>query len=71
MRFSSVLGFAIERKTEEALSRNRRMLLKLSEERIFSEFKKLVTGGNAGVVVRGYIDVLGAVFPELLAMKGF
>lgn len=71
LRFSSVLGFAIERKTEEALSRNRRMLLKLSEERIFSEFKKLVTGGNAGVVVRGYIDVLGAVFPELLAMKGF
>ena len=45
--------------------------MKLSEERIFSEFKKMVTGGNAGVVVRGYIDVLGAVFPELLAMKGF
>ncbi len=71
LRFSSVLGFTIEKRTEDALFRNRQMLAKLSVERIFGEFKKLVTGKNAGDVLRRYIDVLGVVFPELLAMKGF
>ena len=71
LRFASVLGFEIEGETEAALFRNSRMLRKISVERIFSELKKLVAGENAGPVIRKYVDVLGAVIPELSAMKGF
>ena len=71
MRFASVLGFRIEEKTEAAMFRNGGLLKKLSVERVFSEFRKLVTGKYAPDVVRRYIDVLGEVFPELCAMKGF
>ena len=71
MRFASVLGFRIEEKTEAAMFRNSGLLKKLSVERVFSEFRKLVTGKYAPDVVRRYIDVLGEVFPELYAMKGF
>ena len=71
MRFASVLGFRIEEKTEAAMFRNGGLLKKLSVERVFSEFRKLVTGKYAPDVVRRYIDVLGEVFPELYAMKGF
>ena len=71
MRFASVLGFRIEEKTEAAMFRNGGLLKKLSVERVFSEFRKLVTGKYAPDVVRRYIDVLGEIFPELYAMKGF
>lgn len=71
LRFASVYGFRIEEKTEAAVFRNKELLKHLSVERIFSEFRKLAVGENAPAVVRRYIDVLGVVFPELLAMKGF
>lgn len=71
LRFSSVLGFSIENETEAALFANSHMLKNISVERVFSEFKKLVTGQNAVWTVRRYVDVLGVVFPELSAMKGF
>lgn len=71
MRFAAVLGFDIEENTEQAMLRNRLMLERISAERVFAEFKKLVAGRYAGDVMRRYTEVLGAVFPELLAMKGF
>lgn len=78
MRFAAVLGgktgcgaFAIEKKTEEAMLRNRQLLENISEERIYAELKKLVMGANAGDVIRKYVDILGVMMPELLAMKGF
>ncbi len=71
LRFASVLGFEIEKETEAALFRNSHMLKMISAERIFSEFKKLAVGQNAGSVVRKYVDILGVVIPELSAMKGF
>jgi len=76
MRFAAVLGaggqaFVIEPATEEAMLRNKELLLNVSAERIFTEFKKLVTGAHAGDVVRRYVDILGVVIPELLPMKGF
>lgn len=77
MRFAAALGtgrddaFLIEPETEKAMLRNRELLKNVSVERIFTEFRKLVMGVNAGIVIRRYIDVLGVVFPELLPMKGF
>jgi len=71
MRFASVLGFSIEQNTEEAMFASRHLLREISAERIFSEFKKLIVGKDAGSVMRRYVDILGEVIPELCAMKGF
>ena len=82
MRFAAVLGggaktgdaakaFEIEGETEAAMFRNKELLLNVSAERIFTEFKKLVVGVHAGDVVRRYVDILGVVIPEMLPMKGF
>lgn len=71
LRFSSVLGFVIESETENAVMENRSMLRLISSERIWEEFCRLAAGGSAGDTVRRYVDVLGEVMPELLAMKGF
>jgi len=71
LRFASVLGFEIEEKTAEAMFRNRMLLINVSAERIFVEFKKLLAGKGAGDVIRKYVDVLEPILPELAAMKGF
>lgn len=71
LRFAAVLGFAIEPDTETAIFENKHLLQDVSAERIFMELKKLLTGKNAGNVIRRYVDVLGVVIPELLPMKGF
>ena len=64
-------GFRIEPATEAALFQSALLLQKISAERIFIELKKLVCGPAAGSVVREYVDVLGAVIPELMTIKGF
>lgn len=71
LRFAAVLDFDIEEETEAALFRNSTRLANISPERILAELKRLVTGKAAGRVIRKYVDVLGAVIPELSAMKGF
>ena len=71
IRFSSVLGFGIEQNTKEALFRNKDLLKNISAERIASELIKLLCGKNVYNVLTEYIDILGAVIPELLYMKGF
>ena len=71
VRFSSKLGFEIEKDTKEAVFRNKELLLNISSERIASELVKLLCGKNARSVIIEYIDVLGVVIPELLPMKGF
>lgn len=71
LRFAAVLGFEIEDETSRALCTHKQLLRNVSTERIFAEFRKLVSGRNAGEVIRKYADVLGVVIPELAAMKGF
>ncbi len=71
LRFAATLSFSIEKTTEEAIFSSRHRLREISAERIFSEFKKLITGKGAGMVIRRYVDVLGELIPELSAMKGF
>lgn len=71
LRFASVLGFEIEKETAAAMMNAGKLLGEISAERIFVEFKKLLAGEYAGEVLRKYVDVLGAVIPELVAMKGF
>ena len=76
LRFAAVLdaggrAFAIEEETEAAMFRNKELLRLISAERIYAELKKLLVGPYAGVVIRRYIDIIGAFLPELLPMKGF
>ena len=71
IRFASVLGFEIEKKTETAMMADKELLARISAERIQVELTKLLTGPGAGRIVMKYADIIGVVIPEILAMKGF
>ena len=68
LRFSSVLGFGIERETAEAIHRNRFLLKNISAERIYAELVKLLCGVGAGNTVADYCDVLSVFIPELASV---
>ena len=71
LRFSATLGFAIEPATGESIRSNRFLLKDIAAERIQVEFFKLLCGPNAVEVLRGYAEVVGVFWPELLPMVGF
>lgn len=71
IRFSSVLGFEIEKKTAESIHKNKALLSKISVERIFVELKKLLMGSNVFKVLTEYSDVICTVIPELAPSVGF
>ena len=65
LRFSAVLGYRIGEQTAQAIHRCRAMLDKVAAERIHVELCALLTGQNAGKVLRQYPDVLYQFWPEL------
>ena len=65
LRFSSVLGFEIEKGTADAMHLCRELINRVSAERIYSEFTKLICGKNALCVIREYREVLRAAIPQL------
>lgn len=69
LRFSSVLGFEIEKETSESIHRNCHLLENISVERIFVELSKLLCGKDAGRILREFEDVIFFVLPELKPMK--
>jgi tRNA nucleotidyltransferase (CCA-adding enzyme) len=71
LRFSAVLGFAVEPETSESIHRNRELLGCIAVERIQVELFKLLCGKNAAAVLREYPDVIGVFWPEVLPMVGF
>lgn len=71
IRFSSVLGFEIDRKTSESIHRNRHLLNNISVERIASELLKLLCGMNVERILTDYSDVIFQIIPELMPCKGF
>jgi len=71
LRFSAVLGFPIEEKTRRSLFAYKRLLIHVSEERIWTELSGLICGNWADRVLSHYINILGVVIPEILPMKGF
>lgn len=70
-RFSSQLGFSLDGATYQAMLEGKRGLLRVSSERITTELQKLLLGGNVRDALLQTVDVLSAVLPELVAMKGF
>lgn len=71
LRFTSVLGFAIEPKTEAAIRKNCGLLREIAAERVRVELEKLLCGKAVGAVLRWYPDVLGVILPEILPAVGF
>ncbi len=65
IRFSAVLGFNIEEKTAEAMRKCAHLLQKVSAERIFTEWKKLISGDYSYEVIERYRDVIAVFLPEL------
>lgn len=70
-RFASELGYTIEHDTYTAMVRSKRYLRYISAERITHELNRLLLGACAGSALVECVDVLCAVLPELVAMKGF
>ena len=71
LRFAAVLGFSIDAATAAAARENRALLAHISAERVAEELKKLVCGPDVRRVVLEETEVLGAVVPELLPLRGF
>ena len=69
LRFSATLGFKIEEKTAEALREKSRLLLNISAERIYTEWKKLLSGDFAYLVIRDFSDVIAVFIPELSGLR--
>ena len=71
LRFSSVLGFAIEPRTALALKQNCILLQKIAAERIREELTKLLCGKEVQQVLAEYREVLAEVLPEVRPMFDF
>lgn len=71
LRFSSVLGFEIEKETAASIERNSGFLKEVSAERLFSEFSRLLCGKNAAKVLLEHPTPFFEIIPELSVLKGF
>ncbi len=65
LRFASTLDFEIEGHTAAAIRRCVGLVLNVSAERLFSEWKKLIGGKGAYRILRQYQDVILTVIPGL------
>ena len=68
VRFATILGFKIEKKTLEAIKKNADWLIAISKERIRDEFVKIINSENAhgGVILLEETGLLKHIVPELL-----
>lgn len=71
LRFSSVLGFAVDKETEKAMYECTALLKNVSHERVFVEITKMLLGKDVKRILIEYADILSFVLPEIKEMKGF
>ncbi|MDE7194941.1 MAG: HD domain-containing protein [Oscillospiraceae bacterium] len=71
LRFSAVLGFEIEENTARHAVESRRLLKKVSAERILAELKQLIRGKDAERVLRQFPEIFSEIIPELAPEIGF
>lgn len=66
IRFASVLDFEIDAGTGKALFEKKESLLGVSAERLYTEWKKLISGKGAYRILREYSEIVAVVIPELV-----
>ncbi len=69
VRFAAVLGFEIEEETARAMLRLAPKLQKVSAERIYTEWKKLLCGDFAYGVIERFLPIIEVFLPELSGLK--
>jgi poly(A) polymerase len=72
IRFSTQLGFTIEEKTLEAITKNKDRIQIISKERIGEELNKIILSSkpSIGFKLLEKTGLLEIIFPELFRMKG-
>lgn len=65
LRFASVLNFGIEKNTSNSIHKNKNLLNNISEERINTEFNKLIMGSNYQKIILEYRDIIEVFLPEI------
>ena len=65
IRFASTLGFDVENNTRVGIFNKKGLLSKVSAERIYTEWKKLLSGDNALAVFDEYREVVREFLPEI------
>lgn len=71
LRFAACYGFQVEDDTAAAMREMAGDVALVAGERIRVEMEKLLCGNSAEAVLRGYADVITAIFPALSPMVGF
>lgn len=71
LRFASVYDFTIEVSTSEAIFENAKLLNNISNERINTEFNKLICGNSATYILNRYKKVISVFIPEIEVMFNF
>lgn len=71
LRFASTYDFTIEINTSNAMIENRKLLNNISEERIITEFNKLLCGVSARYILNRYKKVFAVFMPEIEVMFNF
>ena len=69
LRFAATLDFSIEPETSLAIRRKAGLLKKVSAERIYTEWKKLISGVGAYRILSEYADVIEVIIPSLTGLK--
>ncbi len=65
IRFAARLGFDIDEKTAEAMHSLKDLLLNVSAERIYTEWRKLLSGKYAMRVLSEFSDIIEVFLPEV------
>ena len=65
IRFASVLNYRVEKCTADATHKLSHLLKNVSAERIFTEWKKLISGDGAYEIITEYKDVISVFIPEI------
>jgi len=71
VRFSSVLGFKIEKSTRDAMIGCKHLLSRISKERIAVEINKFLLGKNVKNALLENWEILAEIIPEIALMQGF
>lgn len=70
LRFSSQLGFPIEKMTAQAIHKLAPLLRRVANERIQVELTKLLCGKDVRAVMLAFSDVIAVILPEIAPIIG-